>query len=126
MILKGIELKGIYKVKFGNNSFTVYDKKGNKIYFRRGISWWKKEYDERGNLIRTEDCHGYWSEMFYNDKNQQIFYKNSDGFWLKNEYDEHGNIVRWENSAGQKWEMDCELQELLKKERKEKKNEKIL
>lgn len=106
MILKGIELKGIYKVRFDNNSLTVYDKKGNKIYHQNGMLWWRKDYDERGNLIRTEDCDGHWTEIFYNENNEQIYYRNSDGFWLKTEYDEQGNVVRWENSAGQKWEID--------------------
>lgn len=121
MILKGIELKGVYKVRFDNNSLTVYDKKGNEIYYQKGMFWWKKTYDKKGNLIKTEDCYGHWTEIFYNENNEQVYYKDSSGLWLKTEYDENGNIVRWENSAGQKWEMDCELQELLKKEREEKK-----
>lgn len=44
---------------------TVHNKKGKRIYFQRDGLWWKKEYDTRGNLIRTEDCDGHWSEIFY-------------------------------------------------------------
>ena len=105
MILRGIELKGIYKVRFENNSFTVFDKKGNKIYHQNGMLWWKKEYDKNNNLIRTEDCDGHWSEAVYNENKQLTFYKNHTGFWLKNEYDSNGNIIAWENSAGQCWKM---------------------
>lgn len=59
MILKGISLEGIYKVRFSKNSITVFDNKNNKIYYQSGSLWWRKEYDAKGNLIRSEDSEGY-------------------------------------------------------------------
>jgi len=59
MKLKGIELKGTYKVRFDDNWFEVFDDKGNEIYneYDNG-DWVKSEYDEIGNEIYYEDRDG--------------------------------------------------------------------
>ena len=60
MKLKGIELKGTYKVEFNDAYFEVYDDKDNRIYYEdSGGHWSKNEYDERDNLIYFEDSDGY-------------------------------------------------------------------
>ena len=43
MKLKGIELKGTYKVRFEDTWLVVYDDKGNKIYIEFSDGGWKKE-----------------------------------------------------------------------------------
>ena len=59
MKLKGIELKGTYKVAFSCAWFEVYDDKGNRIYYENSDGkWFKKEYDEKGDEIYYEDSDG--------------------------------------------------------------------
>lgn len=59
MKLKGIELRGTYKVEFYECRFEVYDAKSNRIYLESSKGTWiKKEYDEKGNEIYYEDSDG--------------------------------------------------------------------
>ena len=60
---------------------SEYDKNGNQIFYKSTISdwWWKKEYDERGNCIYSED---------------------SVGFWVRKEFDAQGNETRYQNYLG--------------------------
>ena len=59
MKLKGIELKGTYRVEFYDRRFEVYDDKGNEIYFEDSDGYWSKsEYDKKDNLIYFEDSGG--------------------------------------------------------------------
>ncbi len=61
-LLRGIELKGTYKVTFYDKCVEVYDERDNLIYYENSDRFWSKaEYDERGN---------------------QIYFKNSDGEFL--------------------------------------------
>ncbi len=56
MKLKGIELKGTYKVVYYSTYFMVYDEKGNEIYFENSDgNWSNREYDKKGNQIYFED-----------------------------------------------------------------------
>ena len=60
MKLKGIELKGTYKVKFGRECFDVFDEKGNPVYYENSCGIWHKiEYDEKGKLNYFENSGGY-------------------------------------------------------------------
>ena len=65
-------------------------------------------YDEKGNQIYCEDSNGYWSKREYDEKDNEIYFENSDGYWEKSEYDEKGNVIYYENSKGYwaKWERD--------------------
>ena len=55
MKLKGIELKGTYKVEFNDTCFEVYNDKGYEIYFENsGRYWSKSEYDDKGNETYNE------------------------------------------------------------------------
>ena len=68
MKLKGIELKGTYKVEFNDVYFEVYDDKDNRIYYEDSDGGWaKNEYDERDNLIYYEDNYGYWFKGYIID-----------------------------------------------------------
>ncbi|MCK9320352.1 hypothetical protein [Methanoculleus sp.] len=59
MKLKGIELKGTYKVVYYNTSFEVYDEKGNRSYYEDSYGYWAKwEYDGKGDVIYCEDKGG--------------------------------------------------------------------
>ena len=40
-----------------------------------------------------------WFEV-YDDKDNRIYYEDSDGYWTKNEYDERDNLIYYEDSAG--------------------------
>ena len=80
MKLKGIELKGTYKIIYYDINFVVYDEKDNKIYFEKSNGFWEKsEYDEKGNEIYFEDSDGYWGKSKYDEKDNRIYYENSDG-----------------------------------------------
>ena len=81
MKLKGIELKGTYKVICYATCFVVYDEKGNQIYF--------------------EDSNGYWDKWEYDEKGNEIYFENSSGNWAKWEYDKKGNRIYSEDSDGE-------------------------
>ena len=80
MKLKGIELKGTYKVKYYSTSFEVYDEKGNVIYYEDSNDYWaKREYNEKGNEIYCENRNGYWSKWEYDEKGNEIYCEDSNG-----------------------------------------------
>ena len=64
-----------------NEVITEYDKYGNIIFYAAmdGSFWWRKEYDDRGNCVFTEDF---------------------AGFWVRKEYDGNGNETRFQNYLG--------------------------
>ena len=101
MKLKGIELKGTYKVICYDTSFAVYDEKGNQTYYEDSNDYWaKREYDEKGNVIYFEDSKDFWIKRKYDGKGNQTYYEDSYGFWEKREYNEKGNMIYYENSNG--------------------------
>ena len=55
-------------------------------------------YDEKGNQIYLEDGNGYWSKWEYDKKGNEIYYKNSNGFWVRWEYNEKGKVIYSEDS----------------------------
>ena len=101
MKLKGIELKGTYKVRYCDAHFEVYDEKGNVIYWEVSNDYWYKwEYDEKGNEIYFENSNGCWSKSKHNEKGYVIYYENNKGYWAKWEYNEKGKAIYYENSKG--------------------------
>lgn len=80
MKLKGIELKGTYKVKFEDDYLKVYDDKGNEIYFENSAGdWSKREYDDNGNETYYENAIGYWSKRENDEKGNRIYFENNYG-----------------------------------------------
>ncbi len=57
-------------------------------------------YDVKGNEIYYEDSSGYWCKWEYDLNNNEIYYENSDGDWCKSEYDEDCNEIYYEDSDG--------------------------
>ena len=101
MKLKGVKLKGTYKVRYYATCFEVYDEKDNVIYYENSKGYWSKsEYDEKGNPIYLENSNNYWEKREYDEKGNMIYFENSDGFWVKSEYDEKGNEIYRENRNG--------------------------
>lgn len=122
MKLKGIELKGTYKVIFYDDYFEVYNKENKQIYFedsngywakseynKKGKqtyfensneTWYKMKYDERNNQTYYEDSNGCWVKNEYNEKNKQTYHENNSGYWAKREFDESGNLIYFEDSEG--------------------------
>ena len=80
MKLKGIELKGTYKVIYDTISFVVCDEKDNQIYFGNNNSYWSKtEYDEKGNRTYYENSYDYWAKWEYNEKGDVIYCEDKGG-----------------------------------------------
>ncbi len=79
-LLKGIELKGTYKVTFRDLYVEVYDENDNLIYY--------------------EDSKGYWSKSKYDERDNRIYYEDSKGYWSRREHDERGKIIYFEDSEG--------------------------
>lgn len=115
MKLKGIELKGTYKVNFYDTYFEVYNEKGNQIYYENSNgSWSKSKYDKLGQQFYFENSDGYWYKKEYDEKGNQIYFEDSDGYWVKSEYDEKGNRIYFESSNGEI--VDKRIKELTIKE----------
>jgi YD repeat-containing protein len=84
-----------------NMTFRIYNKKNYEIYWEDSDGyWWKREYDENGNLLYEENSYGYWTKYEYDDRGNLIYEKDSDGFWYRKEYDKNGNLIYYENSYG--------------------------
>lgn len=80
MKLKGIELKGTYKVEFYDKSFYVYDERGNNIYLESSNGYWaKSKCDSQGNRIHFEDSVGYWAKQEFDDRGKRVYFEDSDG-----------------------------------------------
>ena len=57
--------------------------------------------DEKGNEIYNEDSNGYWIKWEYNEKGYVTYFEDSNDYWSKSEYDEQGNVIYSENSKGE-------------------------
>ena len=57
-------------------------------------------YNEKGNQIYYEDSNGFWFKKEYDEKGNLIYYENSNGYWSKSEYDERDNLIHYEDSDG--------------------------
>lgn len=69
----------------------VKDSEGRIVFHQWEKSWWKRDYDKRGNVTKHETSDGYWREAEYDSQNRIISWKTSAGFWEKNiTYDERG------------------------------------
>ena len=88
--------------KVNKNLDTIQDLWDNEIYFESsdGGYWWKKEYDEKDNLIYKEDSNDFWYKSEYDKDGNEIYIENSDGYWVKKEFDERGKLIYRENSDG--------------------------
>ena len=56
--------------------------------------------DEKGNQIYFENSDGYWCKREYDEQGNLIYLENSDGCWTKHKYDDQGNRIYFENSYG--------------------------
>ena len=64
-----------------------------------------QEYDQNNNLIHYKNSNGfeYWKE--YDQNNNLIHSKNSNGFEEWKEYDQNNNCIHFKNSKGfEKWQ----------------------
>ena len=101
-LLKGIELKGTYKVAFSDSCVEVYDERGYRLYFENSGGYWAKNiYDERDNQIYYENSDGGWGKSEYDERDNQTYYEDNYGYWSKSEYDERGNLIYFEDSDGE-------------------------
>jgi hypothetical protein len=57
-------------------------------------------YDAKGNKIYYETSNGVWIKRGYDAKGNKIYQENSYGYWIKYEYDTNGNIIYFEDSNG--------------------------
>ena len=59
-----------------------------------------KEYDNRNNLIHYKNSDGdeYWYE--YDENNNEIHFKDSDGYEYWREYDKNNNLIHYKNTKG--------------------------
>ena len=91
----GTGYKVIGKLSKGK-TITVVTKKTNS----KGDTWYKYEYDVKGNDTYYENSSGYWERKVYDVRDNLIYFENSDGFWKKHTYDLNGNLTRTEDSDG--------------------------
>ena len=81
MKLKGVELKGEYRIVYFNNHFRIFDENNNNIYYENlNGTWSKKKFDKNYNMIYFEDSGGYWSKREYDENNNMIYYEDSTGY----------------------------------------------
>ena len=94
-------LSGIFGEPVIKEADSIFNKKGNRLYFESYDGYWQKqEYDENGNTIYIERSTGYRSKSKYDENGNLIYEEHSDGYWEKYEYDENGNEIYYEDSNG--------------------------
>ena len=96
-----------YKIKQENRTTTIFDNKGNKIYYEDSDGYWRKsKFDNKGNEIYWEGSDGFWVKRKFDNKGNKIYYEDSNGYWGKSKYDNKGNEIYYEDSNGNKWEAE--------------------
>ena len=58
--------------------------------------WVRSEYDERNNRIYYEDSNGFWVKCEYDERNNRIYFLDSTGCCEKREFDERNNCIYYE------------------------------
>ena len=61
------------------------------------------EYDERNNLVYHKNSDGYEWWKKYDENNNEIYYKNSDGTEWWREYNENNNLIYYKSSNGREY-----------------------
>ena len=56
--------------------------------------------DEKGNEIYYEDSNGFWTKNQFDEKGNEVYYEDSEGCWVKSQFDEKGNEIYYEDSTG--------------------------
>jgi len=59
--------------------------------------------DDKGNETYNEDSDGYWYKYDRDANGRKTYCENSNGDWYKREYDSNGNHTYYENSEGLKY-----------------------
>jgi YD repeat-containing protein len=79
-------------------------KKLSEVYKKLGIAFTFpiKIKDEKGNQTYCEESNGFWYRYEYDKDGNKTYYEDSDGFWSKWEYDEKGKVTYCETSSGYK------------------------
>ena len=84
-----------------------YHKNSDVIAYEKTINedgyWEERTYDEKGNQLTFRNSNGYWNERTYDEKGNQLTFRNSIGYWNERTYDENGNRLTFKDSDGY-WE----------------------
>ena len=74
---------------------NVYFKKEQHNVFEDGF-WEKWEYNEKGQIIRSQDAEGFWEKWKYKGNGNKAKYENSSGFRVewKNYKDRKEKTIR--------------------------------
>jgi hypothetical protein len=84
--------------------------------------WRERTYDERGNELTYKNSNDYWRERTYDEMGNVLTYNSSKGYSDERTYDEKGNELTYKNSDGVMRGFDIpeytieELKEMLGKE----------
>ena len=62
----------------------------NQLKITDEFGWTKYTYDERNNQISFKNSNGFSIRYEYDKNNKQIYSENSRGEWVKHEYDQFG------------------------------------
>ena len=84
-----------------NKDLKLYNKEGVRVYSYRTYSdgfWSEYTYDEKGNELTFKDSDGFWYEYTYDEEGNKLTYKNSKGSWSERTYDEEGYLLTFKNS----------------------------
>ena len=75
-----------------NSDVIAYE----KIIYDSGY-WYEITYDEKGNELTYRNSNSYRTERTYDENGNELTYKNSVGYWEEKTYDEKGNQLTFKN-----------------------------
>ena len=94
----------ISKPKLYKPNIKFFDYNTNKEFPESDLLhhtiWYKREYDQNGNIICKEYSDGYWEKHTYDQRGKVTYYENSAGYRFKKEYNTDGHQIRYENCDG--------------------------
>jgi YD repeat-containing protein len=81
----------------------LFNKDGKRVYkfgtSSNGVSY-ECTYDEKGNELTYKNSNGDSYEYTYDEKGNELTFKNSNGFSYEYTRDENGNVLTYKNSDG--------------------------
>jgi hypothetical protein len=84
-----------------NEDLKLFNDKGKKVYEYYAYSdgaCCEYTFDEKGNELTYKNSDGYWYERTCDENGNRLTYKNSDGYWSECTYDDKGNLLTYKDS----------------------------
>ncbi len=98
---KVVDPNDLEALKASNDTWYAkeYNEQGLLVKFSDSYDYWyTKEYNDQGLEVKFSDSNDYWSTRVYNDQGLEVKFTNSNDRWHTREYNDQGLLVKFTNS----------------------------